>query len=130
MVAVKYALFAVISTVINLIVQWIMISNYNCKFSFWIALFAGTLAGLISKYVLDKKFIFFYKSKSIFDDFNKFICYSLMGIFTTLIFWGIEIGFKVIIEKNWSQYVGGFIGLTVGYTVKYFLDKKFVFNGG
>ncbi len=50
-----------------------------------------------------------------------------MGIFTTIIFWGTEIGFNAIFENQNAKYIGAIIGLSIGYAIKYFLDKKFVF---
>jgi len=50
-----------------------------------------------------------------------------MSVFTTIIFWGTEIGFDVIFDNDNAKYLGAVIGLSIGYIVKYFLDKKFVF---
>jgi putative flippase GtrA len=77
---------------------------------------------------LDKKYIFFHKPKSKKDDGKKFFLYSLMGVFTTFIFWGFEIGFDYMFESQNAKYIGAVIGLGIGYIVKYFLDKKFVFK--
>jgi putative flippase GtrA len=91
-------------------------------------MFAGTAAGLISKYILDKKYIFFHIPKNKKDDGKKFFLYSLMGVFTTFIFWGFEIGFDTIFENENAKYLGAIIGLSIGYIVKYHLDKRFVFK--
>jgi putative flippase GtrA len=123
----RYILFAVISTALNLGIQYISFAIYNGLFSLYLAMFNGTLAGLILKYILDKKFIFFHKPKDKKDDGKKFILYSLMGVFTTIIFWG----FEVIFEYLWHQkYLGAVVGLAIGYVVKYNLDKRFVFVKG
>lgn len=50
-----------------------------------------------------------------------------MGIITTLIFWGTEYAFHLIYDTEFMRYVGGVIGLAVGFYVKYQLDKKYVF---
>jgi putative flippase GtrA len=91
-------------------------------------MFIGTLAGLILKYILDKKYIFFYATETKKEDGKKFLLYSLMGVFTTFIFWGVEIGFDYIFENEYAKYIGAIIGLSIGYVIKYFLDKKFVFK--
>jgi putative flippase GtrA len=62
------------------------------------------------------------------EDSQKFILYSIMGVFTTLIFWGFEIGFDYIFDSEIAKYIGAIIGLSIGYITKYFLDKKFVFH--
>jgi putative flippase GtrA len=51
-----------------------------------------------------------------------------MGVCTTLIFWMFEISFEYMFEFSSAKYYGATIGLSIGYTMKYFLDKKFVFN--
>lgn len=94
----------------------------------YVAMFIGTLAGLIVKYILDKKYIFFHTPKSKKDDGKKFILYSLMGVFTTFIFWGFEIGFDYAFSDENAKYFGAIIGLCIGYITKYFLDKKYVFK--
>ena len=53
--------------------------------------------------------------------------YSCMGVFTTVIFWGTETGFNAVFESSNAKYIGAVIGLTIGYIMKYFLDRKFVF---
>ena len=50
-----------------------------------------------------------------------------MGIFTTIIFWGTEIIFNTLSQSPYAKYLGAVIGLSIGYVIKYFLDKKYVF---
>lgn len=125
----KYSLFALIATIINLFTQFISLAIYSQNFSLYIAMFLGTITGLIAKYILDKKYIFYYVVKDKKEDSQKFILYSIMGVFTTLIFWGFEIGFDYIFDSEIAKYIGAIIGLSIGYITKYFLDKKFVFKG-
>ncbi len=88
----------------------------------------GTLVGLILKYVLDREYIFSYRVKNRKDDIGKFILYSLMGVFTTLIFWAFEVGFDVMYDATYAKYIGATVGLSIGYLTKYHLDKRFVFQ--
>ena len=125
----KYSFFALIATIINLFTQFISLAIYSQNFSLYIAMFFGILTGLIAKYILDKKYIFYYVVKDKKEDSQKFILYSIMGVFTTLIFWGFEIGFDYIFDSEIAKYIGAIIGLSIGYITKYFLDKKFVFKG-
>lgn len=127
-IALKYILFAIASTVANILFQYISFSIYDGFLSLYIAMFFGTLAGLVLKYLLDKKYIFFHTTKSKKEDGKKFLLYSFMGVFTTLIFFGFEIGFDYLFENENAKYLGAVIGLSIGYVVKYFLDKKFVFK--
>lgn len=128
MIALRYVLFAVISTLVNLFFQYMSFLVYEGFLSLYAAMSAGTLAGLVVKYVLDKKYIFFHKPKSKKDDGVKFLMYSLMGVFTTFIFWGTEIAFDRMYENENAKYLGAVIGLGIGYVVKYYLDKRFVFK--
>ena len=123
-----YIIFAVISTLLNLIFQYFTSLIYNGFLSLYVAMFVGTLVGLISKYILDKKFIFQFKPKNKKNDAKTFISYTLTGGVTTLLFWVIEISFDNIFGGEVSRYIGAIIGLSLGYSIKYLLDKKFVFN--
>ena len=51
-----------------------------------------------------------------------------MGVFTTLIFWSLEFGFTLLFQTKEMRYLGGIIGLAIGYFTKYQLDKRFVFR--
>ena len=127
--AIRYTLFAIISTLVNLLAQYGSFAVYSGFFDLYAAMAVGTLAGLVVKYVLDKKFIFYHEVESKKEDAQKFFLYSLMGVFTTLIFWGFEIAFDALFVGESAKYVGAVIGLAIGYVVKYFLDKRFVFKG-
>ncbi len=123
-----YALFALIAICVNLGTQFFSFSLYKGPFELYMALILGTFTGLVIKYILDKKYIFSYVSRNIYEDTRKFTVYSCMGVMTTMIFWGTEIGFDLFFNFEQAKYVGGALGLIVGYTLKYRLDKKWVFR--
>ena len=125
--AFKYAVFAGIATVVNIVSQDITMRIYTGLFAIYVSIAVGTLTGLVTKYLLDKKYIFAYRASSLVDDRATFILYSVMGLATTLIFWGTELGFEFLFGTKWLRYLGAAIGLTIGYIVKYRLDKHFVF---
>jgi putative flippase GtrA len=127
-IAIWYIIFALVSTLVNLGFQYVSFLTYHGFGSLYIAMFIGTLSGLIVKYRLDKKYIFFHTSKNREEDRKKFILYSLMGVFTTFVFWGFEIGFDYFFGGEKAKYIGAIIGLGIGYIVKYALDKRFVFK--
>ena len=60
-------------------------------------------------------------------DGRMFMLYSGMGVLTTLLFWGVEYAFHLVFGTDTMRYLGGAIGLTAGYVIKYHLDKRFVF---
>jgi len=128
MLVVKYSLFAGISTLVNLLFQYFSFLVYSGFGFMYVAMFFGTLAGLVSKYFLDKKYIFYHSPTDKMDDAKKFTLYSFMGVFTTIIFWGTEVTFHAIFENPNAKYAGAVTGLTIGYIIKYFLDKKYVFT--
>ena len=127
MLVVKYAFFALISTVLNLSVQALSFVFYSGTASLYMAMIFGTAAGLLSKYILDKRYIFYHTPQDRRDDVQKFLLYSTMGLFTTMIFWGTEIAFNAIFLNPYAKYFGAAVGLSVGYILKYFLDRRYVF---
>lgn len=126
-IAVLYSIFAGLSTVVNIGTQMLSILIYSRVYSVEISIFIGTLAGLPLRYFLEKHYIFSFKSKSIKHDGQLFVLYSFMGVFTTAIFWGTEYAFHLIFTTDVMRYIGGVLGLTIGYYAKYQLDKRFVF---
>lgn len=124
---VKYSVFAVISTVLNIFSQYISLTVYKGAYDLYLAILIGTLVGLLVKYILDKKYIFYYNAIDYRDDLKKFILYSFMGIFTTLIFWGFELWFNFTFDFESAKFIGAVVGLSIGYFVKYHLDKRWVF---
>jgi len=127
MIAIKYTIFAAIATLFNLLFQYFSFLIYIGFGSLYVAMLFGTLAGLVAKYILDKKFIFYHIPTDKKDNTKKFALYSLMGVFTTIIFWGVEIAFDILSQDPNAKYLGAVIGLSIGYVIKYFLDKKYVF---
>ena len=126
--AVLYALFALIAIILNIGCQALVIWIYEGVFAVQLSVLVGTAAGLPVKYVLEKRHIFGFESKNLAHDGRTFIVYSFMGVFTTLLFWGIEYVFHMVFQTNAMRYVGGAIGLTIGNIIKYHLDKRFVFR--
>ena len=127
-IAAKYVFFAVIATLLNLSTQYLSFLLYTDFGSLYVAMFFGTLAGLLSKYILDKKYIFYHTPKDRKDDSKKFILYSFVGAFTTIPFVISEVAFDYLIDHETAKYIGAVVGLAIGYVSKYFLDKKFVFK--
>ena len=93
-----------------------------------LAVAVGTGAGLVVKYMLDKKWIFADTSRGARAHARRFGVYSLMGLFTTLLFWGMELGFWTYWKTDLMREVGAALGLAIGYVAKYHLDKRFVFD--
>ena len=125
-----YIFFAMVSTVFNLLTQRIILSVNKTDLFFFIAILSGTAVGLFIKFFLDKSYIFFDKKNDISHLGKKFGLYSLMGTFSTIIFWGTESMFWVIWRQENMRELGAILGLTIGYLIKYKLDKRYVFKKG
>jgi putative flippase GtrA len=126
-VVILYSLFAGLSTLVNIATQIVAMFFYSGVYAVEISIFVGTLAGLPIRYYLEKRFIFLFKSSGMKHDGQLFVLYSFMGIFTTVVFWGTEYAFHLLFTTDLMRYVGGVIGLSIGYYIKYELDKRFVF---
>lgn len=125
----RYVFFAVIATLINLAVQRLILWFGDSNIIFAFALSSGTLMGLIVKYILDKRWIFKDMSTGAKEHSKKFSLYTLMGIATTAIFWGTETAFWLTWKTDMMRELGAIIGLSIGYIVKYHLDRRYVFTG-
>ena len=128
-IALRYTLFALIATAGNIAAQELSVQLYAGAWAIILSILVGTFAGLAIKFVLDKNFIFYDTSDSLSQDGVKFIIYTAMGGITTVIFWGFEYGFHLAYQSKEMRYLGGIIGLAIGYYLKYQLDKRYVFTG-
>jgi putative flippase GtrA len=127
-IAIAYTVFAILATITNIGGQEVTIQTYSGPYAIAASMVVGTLAGLVTKYTLDKRYIFRFQPRSIIHDGQTFILYTFMSVFTTIIFVVFEGGFHLIWETKHMRYLGALIGLAFGYLVKYQLDKRFVFT--
>ena len=123
----RYVLFCIVAIFVNLLTQRVFLESVFIDYYF-VALLLGTLTGLITKYILDKNYIFKDFDHSIKNNSKKFTLYTLNGVFTTAIFWGAESIFYFAYETTFARELGAVIGLSIGYFFKYKLDKKYVFQ--
>lgn len=126
--AITYSILALIATIANIGTQDLLVHLYAGTFSLLASITAGTGVGLIVKYILDKRYIFRFHAENAAHDGKTFLLYTAMGLITTVIFWGFEFGFDHLFETREMRYLGGIIGLAIGYYAKYQLDKRFVFR--
>src|SRR5260221_6763847 len=127
-IAFRYVFFAVVVTAVNLVSQWMGLLLYSGPYSLPAAMVIGTATGLATKYVLDKRWIFYDFSTGATVNMRKFSLYTLMGVLTTAIFWLTELIFDAL-SSGWRlRVVGAVIGLAIAYACKYQLDRRFVFE--
>lgn len=120
----RYVLFAALATGVNLGSQHAML---------WLgsglaaAMAAGTATGLMAKYLLDKRWIFADRSTGWGNFSRSFGLYTMMGVVSTVLFWGTELAFARAFDGAVMRDVGAVLGLALGYATKYQLDRRFVF---
>jgi len=124
----RYSAFAAVATLINLAVQRLVLLGGRGALFFAAAVGAGTVAGLVTKYLLDKRWIFFDRETGARAHGAKFGLYAFFGLFTTAIFWGSETAFWLVGRTDPWRETGAVLGLAVGYVIKYRLDRRFVFT--
>jgi len=124
---VRYAAFALLAVLANLATQRLVLWSGDTPPRFVLAVAAGTLVGLVVKYALDKRWIFFDGSTGVRAHGRKFTLYTAMGLVTTAIFWGTETAFWLAWQTHTMREVGAVLGLAIGYTVKFHLDRRYVF---
>jgi len=124
----RYAAFSVVATIANLATQRVVLQLGGTGVRFAAAVGAGTIVGLITKYVLDRRWIFYDVGTGVKNHSRKFSLYTAMGFVTTVIFWGAETAFWLIWQTDMMRELGAILGLSVGYVMKYNLDRRFVFT--
>ena len=126
--AITYAILALIATAANIGAQDLVIRGYSGAYDIMLSMVIGTGCGLVVKYILDKRYIFRFRARNAVHDSQTFVLYTVMGLATTVIFWGFEFGFEYLFATKEMRYLGGIIGLAIGYLTKYHLDKRYVFR--
>lgn len=127
-VIIRYTAFAAAATLANLAAQRVVLAIDDGPWGFAVAVFAGTLVGLVLKYMLDKRWIFQDRATGLVAHGRKFGLYTAMGVATTAIFWGTETAFWIVWGTDLARETGAVLGLAVGYVVKYRLDRRYVFT--
>lgn len=125
--ALRYAAFALLAVSANLATQRVVLWAGESPPVFALAVAAGTLVGLVVKYALDKRWIFFDASTGLRAHGRKFTLYSVMGVVTTGMFWGTETIFWLTWQTHTMRELGAVLGLAIGYIVKFQLDRRYVF---
>ena len=89
---------------------------------------AGTVVGFVAKYWLDKVMVFADAYRGPASEARKVAAYGLFSVATTLVFWGTELAFWWAWGSPQARYAGAVLGLAIGYTAKFLLDRRFVFR--
>jgi putative flippase GtrA len=124
----RYTVFSAVATVANLLAQRVILAYDQSLVGFVAAVGVGTAVGLIAKYILDKHWIFYDDTTGFKSHGQKLFLYAATGLITTLIFWGTETAFWLVWHADLMREAGAIVGLTVGYVIKYQLDRRYVFT--
>lgn len=125
---IKYAVFAALAIAVNIFSQSTALILFGAYwFGIYIAIAAGNGAGLVFKYIVDKYWVFEDVDVSIAGNSRKFALYAAFGIGTTMLFWIVELVFHYTFNSVFMTNVGGVFGLSIGYVLKYNLDKHYTF---
>ena len=125
--ALLYIAFAAVSMAANLLAQEAVV-RLSPVYPLALSILAGTAAGFVVKYVLDKRWIFRDGYATGREELRKVSLYGFFSVFTTLIFWAFEVAFWTVWGTDVAKYTGAVVGLCIGYGVKYLLDRTFVFR--
>lgn len=125
---IRYGLCAVAAVILNLAAQDVVLWKLHGQSGLIVALIVGTITGLVAKYLLDKRWIFFNTSTGPAAHTRLFSLYSVTGVLTTALFWATEAGFNALTPDGRWRSFGAIVGLTFGYFIKYRLDRQFVFS--
>jgi len=126
----RYAGFAVVATLANLGAQRLVLAGADpvAAGRFVLAMAVGTGVGLVVKYLLDKRWIFYDRTTGARAQGAQFALYTAMGLVTTAIFWLTETAFWLAWGTDLARETGAVLGLGVGYVTKYLLDRRYVFR--
>src|SRR5215210_671535 len=110
---VRYVAFALIATLANLAAQEVVIRLAPVA-PLTLSILAGTVAGFVLKYLLDKRWVFADGYHGHREELQKVTLYGAFSVATTLIFWGFEIAFWSIWRTDLAKYTGAVLGLAIG----------------
>lgn len=95
-----------------------------------VSMAAGTIVGFVLKYLMDKYYVFEARTETAAAEARRVFLYGLFSIGTTALFWSVEMAFWLAFRTDLWRYFGGLLGLLAGYTLKFWLDRRFVFVRG
>ena len=125
-ITLPHLIFAPLDTVANMAAQDTLLRVYGSPMHMWALVLLGTGVGFVVKYVLDKRYIFCTRDAA--KDGRTFALHAALGLVTTAIFLGFEFAFHVWFHgARGMRYLGGRIGVALGYWAKYCLVKRYVF---
>jgi putative flippase GtrA len=147
--ALYYFGFAVLMTILNILIQnfhkyWILpfiddkLGRIGLIARFYLStspydmpeLIGSAIAVVITfiiKFILDKIIVFQKKDTNFQQTRKEFVIYFIFAILTTIINIGIQFILRLFTPESWIT-IRIIIALSIGYIVKFLLDRKYVFH--
>jgi putative flippase GtrA len=126
----RYAGFALLSTAINCLVQFFILHTLAGSLAIYIALAFGTGAGFVSKFLLDRNYVFYHVSSGYKQEVWVSICYLGTSVIMTLAY----LSFQTFVYFEYGDgafyYISACLVLCLGYSAKFLIDGRFVFTSG
>lgn len=126
--ATRYAAFALFSTAVNWAMQLAILRTIPGRFSIYAALFVGTGAGFVVKYLLDKNYIFQHASANRTQEAWVLALYLGTSIVMTAFYLVSQAVIFFVYGEGVVYYASGTAVLLLGYAIKFALDGRFVFG--
>jgi positive regulator of sigma E activity len=125
--AIRYTIIALSASALNLLLQAAISWLYKGPLAVEASMVLATGLVLPLKYSIERRVIFEFQPASLLHDAKLFYLYTMVSVFTVLIFWCTEYAFHLIFRDDAMRYIGGALGLAISFYSKYRLDKQFVF---
>ncbi|MDZ7808856.1 MAG: GtrA family protein [Arhodomonas sp.] len=78
-IALAYTAFAALAVLVNILTQAGAVVLYSGTGALALSIAAGTAAGLVTKYLLDKRYIFAFRARDAAHDLRTFLAYTATG---------------------------------------------------
>tara|TARA_B100000989_G_scaffold299003_1_gene291845 strand:- start:5206 stop:5595 length:390 start_codon:yes stop_codon:yes gene_type:complete len=123
----KYILVSLISIIANIALQILFLEVYTKMYRVELSIIIATALTMPARYVLERKFIFSRIRYS--SDTKSFLVYTFSACIATVIFIVTEYVFHLVFANDALRYLGGMIGLSLGFYFKFWFDTLKVYEG-
>ena len=124
---VRYVISALVSVTANLLAQQVTVLGLPAA-PLMVSIVVGTGFGFVVKYGIDKTWTFREAYTTHTEETQRITLSGLFSVLTTMIFWAFELGVYASWQTDFAKYTGAILGLGIGYTVKFWLDRRHVFR--
>lgn len=123
----RYVVAAVLSVIANLLAQEATVRGLPPA-PLMVSIVMGTGVGFLVKHVIDKRWTFRESYTTHRGEIQRVTLSALFAVLTTMIFWSFELSFHALWQTDLAKYTGAVLGLSIGYLIKFRLDRRLVFR--